>query len=42
MKVKIREVSEKITFSDKDGGGFNYYFIKIMQSVKYVILYTDD
>ena len=43
MRLKIREVTEKINFlNEKDWFyGFNFLGLKIRQVVKYIVLYTN-
>jgi hypothetical protein len=42
MKIKIQETSKKIEYRDIENGGLNFYGLKIIDIIKYIILYTDD
>ena len=42
MKLKIRESSEKISYFDEIDQGFNHLKIKIINVIKYIILYSDE
>jgi len=42
VKLKIRELSEKISYFDEIDREFNYLKIKIINVIKYIILYSDE
>ena len=42
MKLKIQQTSEKINYLNTEDGGFNFFKLRIIQVIKYIILYTDD
>jgi hypothetical protein len=41
MKLKIRETSEKINYINTENSVFNFFKFKIIQVIKYILLYTD-
>jgi hypothetical protein len=42
MKLKIREITEKVDYVNSTDQGFDFFRLKIIQIVKYIILHTDD
>ena len=41
MKLRIRETYQKIEYTSTESSIYNFYNFKILESVKYIVLYSD-